>query len=271
MIEDNEIINDDLAVAHKLNDFFSTAVSKLDIKINKNIIIEDFNETDPILYAINKYRIHPSIIKINESQENLKDKPLFSFNGTTYENVYNEILALNLSKAASKNSIPTKIIKENCDLFARKIHVDFDYSILTGTFPNNLKMADITPTHKRGNHNDKSNYRAVSILPGLSKVFERLLFYQMHTFAETNLSKYQCGFRKGFSSQHCLLLLIEKWKKSLDNKKSSGVLLTDLSKAFDCLSHDLLIAKLHAYGFDYKALQLLNSYLTNRYQRVRIN
>ena len=271
LIEDNEIINDDLAVAHKLNDFFSTAVSKLDIKVNKNIIIEDFNETDPILYAINKYRIHPSIIKINESQENLKDKQLFSFNGTTYENVYNEILALNLSKAASKNSIPTKIIKENCDLFAKKIHVDFDYSIFTGTFPNNLKMADITPTHKRGNHNDKSNYRAVSILPGLSKVFERLLFYQMHTFAETNLSIYQCGFRKGYSSQHCLLLLIEKWKKSIDNKKSSGVLLTDLSKAFDCLSHDLLIAKLHAYGFDYKALQLLNSYLTNRYQRVRIN
>ena len=271
LIENNEIINDDLTVAHKLNDFFSTAVLKLDINIDKNIIIEHCNEIDPIMYAINKYSIHPSIIKINEYQRTMMNKPLFSFTCTSYDSVYNEIVALNPSKAASKHSIPVKIIKGNCDIFAKKIHIDFDNSICTGVFPNNLKLADITPTHKKGNRTDKNNYRAISILPALSKIFERLLFYQMHTFIEANLSKYQCGFRKGVSAQHCLLLLVEKWKRSIDNKKSSGVLLTDLSKAFDCLSHDLLIAKLNAYGFDYKSLQLINSYLTNRYQRVRIN
>ena len=89
---------------------------------------------------------------------------------------------------------------------------------------------------------------------------------------ENKLSIYQCGFRKGMSAQNCLLLMIEKWRKSLDNKGKAGVLLTDLSKAFDCLVHDLLIAKLGAYyGFDYLSLKLIHSYLSDRFQRVRIN
>ena len=67
---------------------------------------------------------------------------------------------------------------------------------------------------------------------------------------ELVFSKYQCGFRKGHSAQHCLLTMTEKWKKYLDSNGECGALLTDLSKAFDCLPHSLLIAKLHAYGFD---------------------
>ena len=83
------------------------------------------------------------------------------------------------------------------------------------------------------------------------------------------LSIFLCGFRKGMSSQCCLLFLVEKWRKALDNK--CGVLLTDLSKAFDCLRHDLLIAKLHAYGFDPVSLKLIHSYLTERFQRMKVN
>ena len=85
------------------------------------------------------------------------------------------------------------------------------------------------------------------------------------------LSKHQCGFRKGVSAQHCLVVMLEKWRKSLDNKGSSGILLTDLSKAFDCLVHDLLLAKLDAYGFDFNSLKVIYNYLNNRNQRVRIN
>ena len=73
------------------------------------------------------------------------------------------------------------------------------------------------------------------------------------------------------SPQCCLLFLVEKWRKALDNGNKCGVLLTDLSKAFDCLIHDLLIAKLHAYGFDLLSLKLIHSYLTNRFQRVKVN
>ena len=85
------------------------------------------------------------------------------------------------------------------------------------------------------------------------------------------LSKYQCGFRRGFSAQNCLLAMLEKWKSSVDKGKAFGVLLTDLSKAFDCLSHELIIAKLNAYGFSLSALKLMQSYLSERKQRTKIN
>ena len=86
----------------------------------------------------------------------------------------------------------------------------------------------------------------------------------MHVF----LSKHQYGFRKGHSTQQCLLAMFEKWRSAADNKKTFGVLLADLSKAFDCLSHELLLAKLHAYGFSIPVLRLVYSYLKNRKQRT---
>ena len=79
------------------------------------------------------------------------------------------------------------------------------------------------------------------------------------------------GFKDSLNAQHCLMTLIEKWKKSVDNGGAFGMLFTDLSKAFDYLSHGLLIAKLDAYGFNKNALKLVNSYLSNRKQRVKIN
>ena len=85
------------------------------------------------------------------------------------------------------------------------------------------------------------------------------------------LSKYQCGFRKGYNAQHCLLAMIEKWKKTVDNGNVFGALLTDLSKAFDCLPHDLIIAKLNSYGFNLTALNLSHNYLTKRKQKTKIN
>ena len=78
-------------------------------------------------------------------------------------------------------------------------------------------------------------------------------------------------YRKGFNSQHAIIFLIERWRKFLDNKGHGGVVLMDLSKAFDILDHDLLIAKLHAYCFDIKILKLLHSYLTDRWQRTTEN
>ena len=88
---------------------------------------------------------------------------------------------------------------------------------------------------------------------------------------ESFLSKYQCGFRKGYSTQRCLLLMLEKWKHVVDNGKIFGILLTDLSKAFDCLFHELPLAKLQAYGFSISALRLIYSYLANRKQRTKTN
>ena len=83
----------------------------------------------------------------------------------------------------------------------------------------------------------------------------------MHKYFDQILSKFQCGFRKGFSTQNCLLYMIENWKESLDQGGNSGALLTDLSKAFDCIMYDLLTAKLQAYGFDNDSLNFICNYL----------
>ena len=105
----------------------------------------------------------------------------------------------------------------------------------------------------------------------ISKVYERCIYDQIQNYFDQILSKFQCGFRKSFNAQHCLIALIEKWKKSVDRGGAFGALFTDLSKAFDCLPHELLIAKLEAYGFDEKALTLIYNYLSNRKERVKIN
>ena len=97
------------------------------------------------------------------------------------------------------------------------------------------------------------------------------MFKQISEFFENIFSKNQCGFRKGHSTQQCLLAMLEKWKRSVDSGKAFGALLTDLSKAFDCLDHELLIAKLNAYGFSLPALRLIHDYLSHRKQRTRVN
>ena len=84
-------------------------------------------------------------------------------------------------------------------------------------------------------------------------------------------SKYQYGLRKGFSTQQFLLALLEKWKRSIDRDKVSGALIRDLSKAFDCLNHDPMVAKLNAYGFSLPVSRLIHDYLLNRKQRTSIN
>ena len=122
-----------------------------------------------------------------------------------------------------------------------------------------------------GTKTSKDNYRPVSILSNISKIYETLMFKQISEYFELILSKFQCGFRKGYSAQHCLLAMLEKWKSAVDNKKTFGALLTDLFKAFDCLNHDLLLAKLNAYGFSLPALRMIQSYLSNRKQRTKIN
>ena len=126
-------------------------------------------------------------------------------------------------------------------------------------FPTSLKLANITPVYKKGSKNSKENYRSVSILPNISKIYERCLFKPMSNYFENIFSKYQCGFRQGLSAQYCLISLIEKSKKSVDKGKTFDSLLTNLSKAFDCLPHDLIIAKLNAYGFSLSAARLMQS------------
>ena len=229
-------------------------------------IIADTN--DIVSIAIERYENHPSIAKINNISTTYQT---FSFQHVSREEIQKEIANLNRTKASQDNDIPTRIIKENSDILCEFIYNDFNNNLIdNGIFPDSLKFANITPVFKKDSRTEKTNYRPVSILPSLSKIYERLIYNQLSKFFENILSKFQCGFRKGFSAQDCLLVMIEKWKRVLGNGGICGALLTDLSKAFDCIPHDLLLAKLHAYRLDSKSLKLLSNYLSNRKQRVRI-
>ena len=147
----------------------------------------------------------------------------------------------------------------------------FNNTLLISNFPTELKIANINPVFKKDNPLKTQNYRPVSVLPVVSTIFERLLHKQMSLHVDRFLSPYLCGYRKGFSTQQALISLLEKWKIVLDRKGYAGAILMDLSKAFDTLNHDLLIAKLYAYGFSEESLKLINSYLTNRWQRTKVN
>ena len=156
------------------------------------------------------------------------------------------------------------MLKTSAMITAETLQQLFNQAVNTGEFPINLKNADVTPVFKNNNPLSKENSRSVSVLPIISKVFKKLMQNKINLHIKYFLSPYLCGHRKGFNSQHALISLIERWRKSLDNKGYGGAVLMDLSKAFDTLNHDLLIAKLHAYGFDIKTLKLLHSYLTKR-------
>ena len=170
---------------------------------------------------------------------------------------------LDIKKACQDMDIATKVIKNNSNIFADFFFFNLNNCIASSVFPSNLKNAKITPVHKKDSKNTESNYRPVSILSNISKIYEKS-FSQNSNYFEKILSRYQFGFQKGHSTQQCLLVMIEKWHQSLDKGGHYGALVTNLSKAFDCLSHDLLIAKSHAYGFDIPALKVLHHYLTNR-------
>ena len=112
----------------------------------------------------------------------------------------------------------------NVNLFANFHHPAFNECVETGKFPSCLKQTDITPAFKKGASNSKDNYKSVSILPNVSKIFEKPLFKQMSDFFDNIFSMYQCGFRKDFSAQHCLVAMLEKWKSCNEKGKSLGAL-----------------------------------------------
>ena len=194
----------------------------------------------------------------------------FSFQPVSIDKMKDIIKALNTKKACPDGNIPVKLLKMNEDIFSRLLFQSFNQSLINDEFPHCLKQGEVIPVFKKEEKLDKSNYRPVSILPVTSKIYERLMYDQMYKYFN-KISKFQCSFRKGFSTQNCLLHRIENWKESLDQGGHYGALLTDLSKAFDCIMHDLLIATLQAYGFDNDFLNFICNYLIGREQRVKIN
>ena len=304
LVENGSVISEKREVAENLNNYFIEAVENLEIEqftFNVNDVISqncdvtlqnDVNSQNNnanlqtndnsakidvgthnldnvnIDDIIKKYQSHPSIIKI---KENVKLDSKFKFCDVTSDEIYKEINAIDPKKASVENDIPGKILKECNDIASHYLSNIYNDSKNSKTFPVSLKCADVTPIHKGKETTNKKNYRPVSLLPILSKLYEGKMYESIYLYIEKFLSPYLFGYRKGHSTQQCLLVMIETWKKALDNKKVAGAILTDLSKAFDCLSHNLLIAKLEAYGFDKSALIFVYDYLKSRKQRTKVN
>ena len=265
LVENEKVVSDDSEIATCFNDYFTDITKSLDIKLWPT---SEENEqiTDKVVKAIDKYKDHPSVLKIKEQFP--KQDPKFKFRHVLPEEVNEQIVKLKTTKSARGN-IPLKIIK-----LASKVNINalcdcINANINNNIFPDELKLADITPAFKKDENVYKTNYRPVSILSGFSKIYERVLYNQMEQYANEKLSIHLCGFRKGYSTQYALINLIEKWRSHLDKSGIIGTILLDLSKAFDCLPHDLLIAKLEAYGFNNDSLHMINSYLSGRKQRVK--
>ena len=137
-----------------------------------------------------KYKHHPSVTAIKQTFPDLS----FSFKLVVKEDILKEFKSLNSAKATQEHDIPAKILRENADLFADFLHPAFNDCVKTGKFPPCLKQKScLTPVFKKGSRNSKDNYRPVSILPNISKIFEKPLFKQM---SDNIFPTYQCGFRK---------------------------------------------------------------------------
>ena len=126
------------------------------------------------------------------------------------------------------------------------------------------------PVHKKKDPTDKTNYSPVSILTLLSKVFEKVMYMQLYDYMENFLNHILCGFRKAHSTQRALFRLIQSWQKELDQSGFVGTILMDLSKAYDCLPHGLMVIKLEVYGLAKESLQSISDYLSYRKQRTKI-
>ena len=193
-----KVASDERELVKVSNEYFSNIVSNLDIQRSVNIALHH----DPVLNAIKKLKT------TKYTRDKKKQVPSdvafsFSFRKTTLNEIINEIKNLDKSKATQSNDIPTKVIRENYDSFAILITEKFNNMIENSFFPVSLKQADMKPIYKKYSRNEEENRRPVNILPNLSKFYERCLYTQLNKYFDPILSKYQFGFRKGYSAQQC--------------------------------------------------------------------
>ena len=156
--------------------------------------------SDSIQAAIQKYTNHSSSLKISETVDKMK----FSFNEIVNSDIEAEIKNLNSRKAKTFKKIPAKLLKDNRDVCNEPLLNIKINGIKDSMFADGLNSADITPVHKKGDKTDKRNYRPVSMLPVVSKFFERIIQKQIGIYMEKTLSPYLCRYLKGFNAQHAL-------------------------------------------------------------------
>ena len=208
------------------------------------------------------------------TKKSLKNPPpTFTFSQITLNELYSCVCSLKPNKADTYGCIPPFFFRDYFSIIGEHLLVLINKCIVTGVFPHCLKSANVTPLFKKGSRQDVSNYRPISVLSTVSKLFEKILFKQLLCHFESNnlLYDHQFGFRKGLSTTHALYKLIDKVLTAFEKKLPVMSIHFDLTKAFDLLNHSLLLKKLHLYGLSENALTLIASYLSDRNQRVKID
>ena len=176
-----------------------------------------------------------------------------------------------INKATGADGISPRLLKLSEPGILSSLTKLINRCIISSSWPTDWKISIVTPIYKKDSETLKSNYRPVSVLSAVSKIAERVIFDQLYEFCLDFLSGNLSGFLKGHSCTTSLLKTCEDIRKNLDSREHSAAITIDLSKAFDSINHNLLLAKLSAYGVTEDALQLLRSYLTDRKQHVKID
>ena len=203
----------------------------------------------------------------------IKTTDTFHFQTIDTYTVFHMLLSISASKATGLDKIPAKILKIAAPVIAQSLTNLFNYSIQTEIFPTEWKVAKIIPLHKSGPKNIVDNYRPISILSAISKIFEKILYKQLFAYLNNNnlISKHQFGFRPMHSTADALLHSTNEWYRNMDDGMLNIAVFLDLKKAFDTVNHEILIGKLSFLGMQPCALNLITSYLGNRLQRCYVN
>ena len=271
LVHNNQIVTDDYELTEILNNHYINIVEKTSGQ--KPCKIADTVETDDdrqlVGLILDKYKGHPSVHAIRERSDISNS---FSFHEVQHHEVWALLRSLDGKKSTGEDQIPPKLVHLAADELTAPLTFAINSCLQNHRFPDRGKRTAVCPLDKgEVNHTVEKNFRPVSVLNTFSKIYEKIMKQQLFVYLDTTLSVFIGAYRKAYGTQHVLIRLLEDWKTKLDNNYIVGAVLMDLSKAFDCIPHDLLIAKLNAYGIDEDALVLIYSYLKRREQSVRIN
>jgi len=248
----NDIVFDNKTVADKFNRFFCSIAAKLVEKLEKRPFDED---------------------KITEFYKGKGVSPnAFILADVPVDKVQKQLSSLNITKSVGCDGISARFLKEAAEVIAIPLTHIINLSLKTGKVPRDFKTARVVPLYKKGDCNYEGNYRPVSILPIVSKVFERIVHDQLYQYLSSNSLVYdfQSGFRSKYSTDTALTYLGDKLRFNMDKGLYTGVILLDLQKAFDTVDHSILVSKLRAIGADNIAVKWFSSYLDERKQFVDV-
>ena len=273
IVDGDEIISEEKELVKIFNVHYINIVEKT-CGLKPKILNQDnktLTNSEKIENIKKQYESHPSIIDIKNNLTYYPKDNNVSFL-TTPSEVKKLLKNLDTKKATGVDKIPLKLAKLSADALAIPLSLAINSSMKNDFFPNAPKIVSVSPVDKKtDNKNKVSNYRPVSVLNTFSKIYETIIKNHLVSEMKNHFSPFISAYRKNYSSQHVLIRLIEEWRSRLDNDYTVGGVLMDLSKAFDCIPHDLLIAKLLAYGVHEKIVHIFYSYLQSRKQCVKIN